>query len=97
MKQLLLTASLASVFALSLQFGSPRAYAAGKVDCDQVMSELKAGKTVAEVAKEMGVARRSVRRCRRHYGSEGEAKMGGAAKATPSGAMASPAAAPAGQ
>jgi Helix-turn-helix domain len=97
MKTLILTASLASVFALGLQFGSARAYAAGKVDCEQVMSELKAGKSVAEVAKDMGVARRSVRRCRRHYGSEGEAKMGGAVKPTPSGSMASPAAAPAGQ
>jgi hypothetical protein len=72
MKNLILIASLVSVFALS----SLSAYAAGKVDCDKVMSEINSGKSVNEVAKEMGVARRSVRRCRRHYGSEGESKMG---------------------
>lgn len=72
MKNVILIASLVSVFALS----SLSAYAAGKVDCDKVMSEINSGKSVNEVAKDMGVARRSVRRCRRHYGSEGESKMG---------------------
>ena len=72
MKTRILIATLVSVFALS----SLSAYAAGKVDCDKVMSEINSGKSVNEVAKEMGVARRSVRRCRRHYGSKGESKMG---------------------
>ena len=90
MKTLIFVASLISVFSISIQLSSRCAYAAGKVNCDQVMSEINSGKTVAEVAKDMGVSKRSVTRCRRHY-PERESKMGGAA--TPPGAMASPAAA----
>ena len=91
MKNLISIASFISILSISIQLSSPCAYAAGKVNCDQVMSEINSGKTVAEVAKDMGVSKRSVTRCRRHY-PEGESKMGGA-MATPPGAMASPAAA----
>jgi hypothetical protein len=91
MKTVIFAASFISILSISTQLSSPCAYAAGKVDCDQVMSELNSGKTVAEVAKDMGVAKRSVLRCRRHH-PEGESKMGGA-MATPPGAMSSPAAA----
>jgi len=82
MKTLTFVASLVSVVWLGAQLSSPNAYAAGKVNCDQVMSEINSGKTVAEVAKDMGVSRRSVRRCRRHH-PEGESKMGGAAATAP--------------
>ena len=90
MKRLIFAVSVASILSFGIQLSSHYAYAAGKVDCDKVMEEINSGKTVAEVAKDMGVARRSVRRCRRHHGSEGEEKMGGAA-ATGSSSMASPA------
>jgi Helix-turn-helix domain len=91
MKKLIFTATTVSIFALSIQLSSSLSvYAAGKVDCDKIMSELNSGKGVNEVAKEMGVARRSVRRCRRHYGSEGESKMG----AMPTPAAPAPAAPP---
>lgn len=88
MKTLNFVASLVFVLSLGAQLSSPNAYAAGKVNCDQVMSEINSGKTVAEVAKDMGVSRRSVRRCRRHH-PEGESKMGGA-PATAPGATARP-------
>jgi hypothetical protein len=91
MKSLISVASFISILSISIQLSSPCAYAAGKVNCDQVMSEINSGKTVAEVAKDMGVSKRSVMRCRRHY-PKGESKMGGA-MATPPGAMASPGAA----
>ena len=90
MKSLISVASFISILSISIQLSSPCAYAAGKVNCDQVMSEINSGKSVKEVAKEMGVSRRSVKRCRRHH-PEGESKMGGA-MATP-GPMESPAAA----
>jgi hypothetical protein len=88
MKAFIFTASFICILSMGVQLSSPCAYAAGKVNCDQVMSEINSGKTVAEVAKDLGVSRRSVTRCRRHY-PEGESKMGGA-MATPPGAMASP-------
>ena len=75
MKSLISVASFISILSISIQLSSPCAYAAGKVNCDQVMSEINSGKTVAEVAKDMGVSKRSVTRCRRHY-PEGESKMG---------------------
>src|ERR1700752_2985854 len=67
MKSLISVASFISILSISIQLSSPCAYAAGKVNCDQVMSEINSGKTVAEVAKDMGVSKRSVTRCRRHY------------------------------
>lgn len=91
MQTFIFTALFISILSMGVQLSSPCAYAAGKVNCDQVMSEINGGKTVAEVAKDLGVSKRSVTRCRRHY-PEGESKMGGA-MATPPGPMASPAAA----
>jgi hypothetical protein len=89
MKTFIFTALFISILSMGVQLSSPFAYAAGKVNCDQVMSEINSGKTIAEVAKDLGVSKRSVTRCRRHY-PEGESKMGGA-MASP-GAMTSPAA-----
>jgi hypothetical protein len=91
MKSFILTTSFVSIVSMGFQLSNLCAYAAGKVNCDQVMSEINSGQTVAEVAKDLGVSKRSVTRCRRHY-PEGESKMGGAMN--PPGAMASPAAAP---
>ena len=45
MKTFILTASFISVLSMGIQLSSPRAYAAGKVNCDQVMSEINGGKT----------------------------------------------------
>jgi hypothetical protein len=91
MKKLALIASLIFTLALSFQFAVFSANAAGKVDCGQVMSELSSGKKVAEVAKDMGVSKRSVRRCRRQGKMEPKTS-GMGTMATPS-AMESPAAA----
>jgi hypothetical protein len=88
MKRLAFVAAFVSILSLGVQLSSRNAYAAGKVNCDQVMSEINSGKTVAEVAKDMGVSRRGVRRCRRHH-PEGESKMGGATATAP-GATARP-------
>jgi hypothetical protein len=88
MKTVIFAASFISILSISTQLNSPCAYAAGKVDCDQVMSQLNSGKTVAEVAKDMGVAKRSVLCCRRHHPA-GESKMG-RRDGTPPGAMSSP-------
>src|SRR5437868_2411219 len=79
-----LAASLAVATALSLQFGLSKAYAAShkKVDCAAVMTELQAGKKVAEVAKDMKISKSSVYTCRK--------KAKAAAMASP-GAMVSPA------
>jgi Mor family transcriptional regulator len=55
---------LAVTFSLAL--GLPSAQAARKkVNCTQVMSELKSGKKVREVAKDLKISRSSVYRCRR--------------------------------
>lgn len=87
MKKLVLVASFAVVCGLALQFGLTNAYAANKIDCAQVMTELQGGKKVAEVAKDMKISKSSVYRCRK-----AAAKANGGME-TPA-PMASPAAAP---
>ena len=78
---------------LSLQFGLPSAWAASKVDCSQVMSELQGGKKPAEVAKDMKISRSSVYRCRKMAKKEGMSGSGASSGSMASpGAMASPAA-----
>jgi len=99
-----LAASLAVATALSLQFGLSKAYAAShkKVDCAAVMTELQAGKKVAEVAKDMKISKSSVYTCRKKAKAAAMASPGAmaspaemASPAASPGAMASPAAAPA--
>jgi hypothetical protein len=101
-----LVASIAVATALSVQFGVSKAYAAShkKVDCAAVMTELQAGKKVAEVAKDMKISKSSVYTCRKKakaaaMASPGAmaspAEMGSPAAMTSPAAMASPAAAPA--
>jgi len=89
-----LAASLAVATALSLQFGLSKAYAAShkKVDCAAVMTELQAGKKVAEVAKDMKISKSSVYTCRKKAKAAAMASPG--AMASPA-EMASPAASPA--
>jgi predicted transcriptional regulator len=84
-KKLALVAPLMLATALTLQFGLSNLYAANKIDCAQVMTELNGGKKVAEVAKDMKISKSSVYRCRK-----AAAKASGG-KETPA-AMASPAA-----
>jgi hypothetical protein len=67
-KKLALLASFAVACALTLQFGLTNVYAANKIDCAQVMTELQAGKKVAEVAKDMKISKSSVYRCRKASG-----------------------------
>ena len=86
-KKLALLTSIAVVSTLALQFGLTSVYAANKIDCAQVMTELQGGKKVAEVAKEMKISKSSVYRCRK-----AAAKASGGME-TPA-PMASPAAAP---
>jgi hypothetical protein len=64
-KKLALVASLMLATALTLQFGLSNLYAANKIDCAQVMTELNGGKKVAEVAKDMKISKSSVYRCRK--------------------------------
>jgi predicted transcriptional regulator len=89
-----LAASLAVATALSLQFGLSKAYAAShkKVDCAAVMTELQAGKKVAEVAKDMKISKSSVYTCRKK--AKAAAMPSPGAMASPA-EMASPAATPA--
>jgi hypothetical protein len=91
MKTLTLVALLTSALSLSFQFGISTAYAAGKVDCGQVMSELSSGKKVAEVAKDMKISERSVNGCRKHAKLETKTGGGTGTMAKP-GATKSPAA-----
>jgi hypothetical protein len=90
MKSLIFVASFISILSISIQLASPCAYAAGKVNCDQVMSEINSGKTAAEVAKDMGVSqaecdalpqtlpRRGIQNGRRHgYSAWRDGKSGG--------------------
>jgi transposase len=88
-KKFALVALFAVAAALSLQFGLSSVYAANKVDCAQVMTELQGGKKVAEVAKDMKISRSSVYRCRRAAKKEAKAAAGMVSPA----AMASPEAA----
>ena len=99
-----LVASIAVATALSVQFGVSKAYAAShkKVDCAAVMTELQAGKKVAEVAKDMKISKSSVYTCRKKAKAAAMASPGAmaspaemASPAASPGAMASPAAAPA--
>jgi hypothetical protein len=91
MKRLTLVALLISALSLSLRFGISTAYAARKVDCGQVMSELSSGKKVAEVAKDMKISERSVNGCRKRAKMESKTGGGMGTMASP-GAMKSPAA-----
>jgi len=99
-----LVASIAVATALSVQFGVSKAYAAShkKVDCAAVMTELQAGKKVAEVAKDMKISKSSVYTCRKKAKAAAMASPGAmaspaemASPAASPAAMASPAAAPA--
>jgi FixJ family two-component response regulator len=79
--------------------GAHTAYAATKVDCDAVMSELNSGKHAKEVAKDLSISTSSVYRCKKHAKEAAKAgtkstvhaQMGKDAPVAP---MASPAAAP---
>jgi len=87
-------ASSALVAFLGIQLAAP-AFAAGKVDCDAVMSELNSGKKPAEVAKDLKISKSSVYRCRKRAkaaAAAAPAAMGSPAAAQAPAAMASPAA-----
>jgi hypothetical protein len=80
---------LALIVAAALQVSVTAAYA-NKVDCDKVMTEVKAGKKGTEIAKDLGVSPSSVYRCKKKAAT---AKAGGKSAAGPV-AAASAAAAP---
>ena len=87
-KKLAVAASLAFVSALAFQFGLTNVYAANKIDCAQVMTELQGGKKVSEVAKDMKISKSSVYRCRKasamkNGGMETPAPMASPAAAVP--------------
>jgi hypothetical protein len=95
-----LVASLVVATVLTLQFGLSKLYAANKIDCAQVMTELQSGKKAASVAKDMKISKSSVYRCRKaaakaNGGMETPAPMGSPASMASPAAMAPPAAAPA--
>jgi hypothetical protein len=91
--KLALFASFVIAVALGLQFGLSNVYAANKIDCAKVMTELHSGKKVAEVAKDMMISKSSVYRCRKAAAKASGGMETPAAKASPA-AMASPAMAP---
>ena len=100
MKKIVLVATnlaLAALVTLALSLPSAHAAAKKKVDCDQVMSELNAGKKPKEVARDLSISTSSVYRCRKKANAAGSASaktgaMGGSAPSSSAGA-ASPAAA----
>jgi len=85
-------ASSALVAFIGLQLAAP-AFAAGKVDCDAVMSELNSGKKPAEVAKDLKISKSSVYRCRKKAAKAAAAGGASPAAAASSAAPAAPAAA----
>jgi hypothetical protein len=87
-KILVLLASCAVVSTLAFQFALTNVYAANKIDCAQVMTELQGGKKVSEVAKDMKISKSSVYRCRKasamkNGGMETPAPMASPAAAAP--------------
>jgi len=95
MKKIALVATnLALAAVVTLALALPNAHAAKKkVDCDQVMSELNAGKKAKEVAKDLSISTSSVYRCKKKAGAAAKTSTGGAS-ATSGAAAASPAASP---
>lgn len=57
------------------------AYAAAKVDCDAVMSELNSGKHEREVAKDLSTTLYQVRKCKRKAKAESKAETKSSAQA----------------
>jgi len=68
------------------------AYAASKVDCDAVMSEINSGKTTKAVAADLKISASSVYKCKKKAKAAAKAAGEGAPAASPA-AEASPAAA----
>jgi hypothetical protein len=96
MKKIALVATNLALAALvTLALALPNANAAKKkVDCDQVMSELNAGKKPKEVAKDLSISTSSVYRCRKKASAAAKTSTTGGASATTGAAAASPAASP---
>ena len=88
-----LVASLVVATVLTLQFGLSKLYAANKIDCAQVMTELQSGKKAAAVPKDMKISKSSVYSCRKK--AKAAAAMASPAEMASPAAMASPAPAPA--
>ena len=86
------TLATAAMFGLAFAVSVPSAYAASKVDCDAVMSELNSGKKAKEVATDLKISVTSVYRCRRHAKEAAKA----ATKTMPSAAASAAAAGKAG-
>ena len=86
-------AAASSMLAATLVFaaaGQP-AFAASKVDCDAVMSELNSGKHEKEVAKDLNTTLYQVRKCKRHAKEAARASTKSRVQASAMAAMPSPA------
>ena len=84
MKKFALAAASAILLTTVAFVSNPRpAYAATKVDCDAVMSELNSGKHEKEVAKDLSTTLYQVRKCKRKAkaASKAETKSSPHAKA----------------
>ncbi len=89
--------------AMAFPVAMPNAYAASKVDCNAVMQEVSAGKTVKDIAADQKISVSSVYRCKRHAKEaakaanknvgKGRGAKAMAASSAAASAMASPAAA----
>ena len=87
--------SLTLAVLVSVALSVASAHAAGKVDCDKVMSELGEGKKNKEVAKDLGISTSSVSRCKKKAKAMASPGASPAAAASMSAPAASPAASPA--
>lgn len=86
MSRKFVAAAMAFVLAVAFSFamGLPSAQAARKkVNCAQVMSELKSGKKVRQVAKDLKISTSSVYRCRRLARKAAKAKKVASKAAAP--------------
>jgi hypothetical protein len=86
-------AGLLFTLVVGVEIGAGNAYAAKKVDCDKVMSEVNSGKKTSIVAKDLSISTSSVYRCKKKAAAAKSVAMKGApassSKASPT-ASASP-------
>jgi hypothetical protein len=62
----LAAASAMLVTTIAFATCAPPAYAANKVDCDEVMNEVNKGKPSKDIARDLNISTSSVYRCKRH-------------------------------
>jgi hypothetical protein len=64
---------VASATLITVAFAGRPAFAAAKVDCDAVMSEVNSGKQAKDIASDLSISTSSVYRCKRHAAAAAKA------------------------